>query len=72
MFKVNFVTFCISKQCPNHHDIKSLSYENFENNYIKPINSDKYNCSKCFQTLNDRENIYKCQNYKKLFFRKCR
>ena len=70
-FKINYENFTVSVECKNNHNKENLSYNDFEDNYIKSSQIYKSNCQSCYKLLNDNNINYKCQICNKLFCSNC-
>ena len=70
-FKINFENFTISVECKNGHNKDALSFEYFEEQYIKPSHIYRSNCYNCYKELKDENDNSKCKICNKLFCQKC-
>ena len=69
--KINYDDFTVSVQCKNGHNKDDLSYNDFEDKYIKPSQIYKCKCHYCFKLLSDDSVNYKCQKCNKLYCPNC-
>ena len=70
-FKINYENFTVSVECKNNHNKEDLSYDNFEENYIKSTHKYYGNCQYCYNLINDNCPNYKCQICNKVFCPNC-
>ena len=69
--KINYDDFTVSVQCKNGHNKDDLSYNDFEDKYIKPSQIYKCKCHYCFKLLSDDSINYKCQKCNQLYCKNC-
>ena len=69
--KINYDNFSVSVRCKNGHNKDDLSYNDFEEKYIKPSQLYKCKCHYCFKLLNDDIINFKCQKCNKLYCPSC-
>ena len=69
--KINYDNFSVSVQCKKGHSKNELSYNEFEDKYIKPSQLYKSKCNYCVKLLNDDTLNFKCKICNKLYCPNC-
>ena len=70
-FKINSNNFTVSIECKNGHNEENISLEGFISNYIKQSIFYEYYCNRCYKSLNNEFNNYRCQICNGLYCSEC-